>query len=350
MSEALDSRISVGHPFYFPTQIVLVDDDPDFLEGVSLMLNKDLAYKLFQSASQALDYVNQAHLHVNFLQRCYTSYKTGPLASDALSHIDIGKLHLEVLNGQRFQTCSTVIVDYSMPEMNGLEFLMELKNPYIKKVLLTGQADMELAVKAFNRQLIDQFIDKHDPKMKLKLNTTIAAFQDQYFRSAFKLLTDPIIANNHEAFLVDAGFQRYFEEIRRKLNCVEYYMIDSPHAGFLLVDSAGERRCLLVYTEEARLSHLALLEELQAPAELRKRVRDKELLPAFDDQDETLAAGDARLNDWPSFYYPAMPIHSGKGYHVTIVSDLVLPRIHERPIIAYADFLQANCFINEIFH
>ena len=138
-----DDTISVGHPFYFPTQVILLDDDPDFLEGVSLMLNKCLSFKLFQSAQQALDYVNNAHRHVKIQERCYSNYKTGPLESDSLSHIDIDKLHLEVLNGSRFQTASTVIVDYSMPEMNGLEFLLQLKNPFIKKVLLTGQADFQ---------------------------------------------------------------------------------------------------------------------------------------------------------------------------------------------------------------
>lgn len=33
----MDDKIRVGHPFYFPTQAVLVDDDPDFLEGISLI-------------------------------------------------------------------------------------------------------------------------------------------------------------------------------------------------------------------------------------------------------------------------------------------------------------------------
>ena len=49
-----DDTFSVGHPFYFPTQVILLDDDPDFLEGVSLMLNKYLSFKIFQSAQQAL--------------------------------------------------------------------------------------------------------------------------------------------------------------------------------------------------------------------------------------------------------------------------------------------------------
>lgn len=346
----MEQQIQVGHPFYFPTQVVLVDDDPDFLEGVSLMLNKELSYRMFQSARTALDYVNKAHQQVHFLQRCYTNYKTGPLVSDSLSHIDIGKIHLETLNGSRFQTCSTVIVDYSMPEMNGLEFLASVKNPFIKKVLLTGQADMELAVKAFNRQLIDQFIDKHDPRLKTKLNAAIAAFQDQYFRTSFKLITDPIIANNHDAFLVDAGFQKFFEEIRRKLNCVEYYMIDDPCTGYLMVDHAGERRCLLIFTEEAVAEHCQALEDMGAPQELLKSVRRGELLPVFDDQDEKLNAEDPRIKDWRTHYYPGMRIDSHSKFHVTIVSDELLPEIHGKAIIPYRDFLQANCSINEVLH
>ena len=107
-----DDTISVGHPFYFPTQVILLDDDPDFLEGVSLMLNKCLSFKLFQSAQQALDYVNNAHRHVKILERCYSNYKTGPLESDSLSHIDIDKLHLEVLN-EKFNI-SMILIYYRL--------------------------------------------------------------------------------------------------------------------------------------------------------------------------------------------------------------------------------------------
>lgn len=346
----MESHICVGHPFYFPTQVVLVDDDPDFLEGVSLMLSKDLSYRLFQSAQQALDYVDKAHQQVNFLQRCYTNYKTGPLVSDSLSHIDIGRIHHEILNGSRFQTCSTVIVDYSMPEMNGLELLASMKNPFIKKVLLTGQADMELAVKAFNRQLIDQFIDKHDPRLKSKLNAAITTFQDQYFRTSFKLITDPIIANNHDAFLVDQPFQKFFEEIRGKLHCTEYYMIDDPRIGYLMVDEAGARRCLLIFTEESLAEHCQTLAGMGAPGELVSAVRRGDILPAFDDQDERLNADDPRILDWRSHYYPGIRIGAGSGFHVTIVPDDILPEVHGKPIIPYRDFLQANCSIHEIMH
>jgi CheY-like chemotaxis protein len=346
----MERNLNIGHPFYFPTQVVLVDDDPDFLEGISLMLNKDLSFKLFQSASAALKYVNEAHRHVDFLQRCYTSYKTGPQESDALSHIDIGKLHLEILNGFRFQTCSTVIVDYSMPEMNGLDFLKALRNPYIKKVLLTGQADMELAIKAFNQQLIDQFIDKHDPRLKSKLNATIATFQDQYFRSSFKLITDPIITNNRDGFLTSPEFQEFFTELRKQTGCVEYYMLDTPHSGYLMLDAKGERRSLLVYSQPALDEHVEQLEEIGAAAELIAAVKSGQLLPVFDVAAVPLTRKHPFIAEWNDYYYPAQRINPTLPYYTTITDDIMLPSIHNKTIHSYKQFLETSSIVQQIVH
>lgn len=346
----MDHDLTIGHPFYFPTQVVLVDDDPDFLEGISLMLNKDLGFKLFQSATAALQYVNAAHRHVDLVQRCYTSYKTGPQESDALSHIDIGKLHHEILNGLRFQTCSTVIVDYSMPEMNGLDFLRSLRNPHIRKVLLTGQADMELAIKAFNQQLIDQFIDKHDPRLKPKLNATIASFQDQYFRSSFKLITDPIIANNRDGFLTSPQFQTFFAELRRELGCVEYYMLDTPHSGFLMVDADGERRCLLVYSQPALDEHVDQLREIAAPAALIAEVQSGRQLPVFDVQAIPLSNQHPFIAEWQHYYYPARRIAGAMSYYTTICDDIMLPALQGKHIHSYRQFLETSSIVQQILH
>jgi CheY-like chemotaxis protein len=346
----MDRNFNIGHPFYFPTQVVLVDDDPDFLEGISLMLNKELSFKLFQSASAALKYVNEAHRHVDFVQRCYTSYKTGPQESDALSHIDIGKLHHEILNGFRFQTCSTVIVDYSMPEMNGLEFLKSLRNPFIRKVLLTGQADMELAIKAFNQQLIDQFIDKHDPRLKPKLNATIATFQDQYFRSSFKLITDPILTNNRDGFLTSPEFQEFFSELRKQTGCAEYYMLDTPHLGYLMVDAAGERRCLLVYSQPALDEHVEQLQEIGAPQELVAAVKCGQILPVYDAQAVPITPTHPFIAEWNDYYYPAQRINARLPYYTTITDAIMLPAIHNKPIHSYKQFLETSSIVQQIVH
>ncbi len=347
----MEEKIRLGHPFYFPTQTVLVDDDPDFLDGISLMLNKQLSYRLFQSASDALKYVNEAHLHCDIVQRCYSSYKTGPFDSDSITHIDIGKLHHEVLNTSRFQTCSTLIVDYSMPQMNGLEMLMNLKNPYIRKVLLTGQADMELAVKAFNHQLIDQFIDKHDPRLKQKLNATISSFEEQYFRRSFKLITDPIMANNVDAFLISAEFQKYFDDLRAELKVVEYYLIDAPHSGFLLMDAEGQRHCLLVYTRQALDEHRQELQDGGAPATLIGDVRSGAVLPIYNTVGNPITPDHPALANPQLYYGAARKISSASHtYFVTVTGAESLAFLQGKLIVPYGNFLESNALSQQIVH
>ena len=55
-----------------------------------------------------------------------------------------------------------VISDFMMPEMNGLEFLQEVKKMYpeVSKILLTGYADKENAIKAINEVGLYRYIEK----------------------------------------------------------------------------------------------------------------------------------------------------------------------------------------------
>ena len=55
-----------------------------------------------------------------------------------------------------------VISDFMMPEMNGLEFLTEVKKlyPEVSKILLTGYADKENAIRAINEIGLYRYIEK----------------------------------------------------------------------------------------------------------------------------------------------------------------------------------------------
>ena len=92
------------------------------------------------------------HLETDYNVETYTSPK------EALDNLDSKPLDL-------------VISDYLMPEMNGIDFLLQVKNvhPFSTRILLTGYADKENAIKAINEVGLYQYIEKPWDNEELKL-------------------------------------------------------------------------------------------------------------------------------------------------------------------------------------
>ena len=101
--------------------VVLVDDEEIVLTSLSSFLNLETEYNVvtFVSANEALEYITS--------------------------------------NG-----CDLVISDYLMPEMDGITFLSKVKEiqPEVPRIILTGYADKENAIKAINDVGLYQYIEK----------------------------------------------------------------------------------------------------------------------------------------------------------------------------------------------
>ena len=78
---------------------------------------------------------------------------------------------LKALESIRESQIDLVISDYLMPEMTGIEFLLEVKKlqPYATRILLTGYADKENAIRAINEVNLYQYIEKPWSNDDLKL-------------------------------------------------------------------------------------------------------------------------------------------------------------------------------------
>ena len=317
----MDITFPVCHLFYYPTQVILVDDDPDFLDAVSLVLPRDLSYRLFQSPRDALNYINAAHQHADIIRRVYSSYKTGPFDSDTLTHIEINEIYKEIYNPERFSTPSVVVVDYSMPSMNGLELCASLTNPYIKRILLTGQADTDLAVQAFNEGLIDQFISKKDHDLEAKLTRSIATLQQHYFSKSFKLITDPVIANSQCRFINNPDFIDYFNAVRQRHKIIEYYLIDEPYSGFLMLNEEGQLFILLITTQERLRENLLQCQRLSVDKALCEHINKGEVMPLFNiaDDDEHIQA--LLKTDWQKYYTPAHRVSPESAYYCSLLDQ-----------------------------
>lgn len=101
--------------------IVLVDDEDMVLTSLKSFLNLETEYTVqtFLSAQDALEFIKKNEI-------------------------------------------SLVISDYLMPEMDGITFLHEVKKvkPDIPRIILTGYADKENAIKAINEVGLFQYIEK----------------------------------------------------------------------------------------------------------------------------------------------------------------------------------------------
>jgi DNA-binding NtrC family response regulator len=101
--------------------VLIVDDEEMVLTSLSTYLTLETDYEVvtFTSAARALEYV-EAH--------------------------DVG----------------IIITDFLMPEMDGIEFLAKAKDlrPDAPRVILTGYADKENAIKAINQVGLYQYVEK----------------------------------------------------------------------------------------------------------------------------------------------------------------------------------------------
>ncbi|MBI2818309.1 MAG: response regulator [Acidobacteria bacterium] len=68
----------------------------------------------------------------------------------------------QALESIRRNGADLVIADYSMPEMDGMEFLSCVRDfdPEITRVLLTGYADKDSAIKAINQVALFHYVEK----------------------------------------------------------------------------------------------------------------------------------------------------------------------------------------------
>ena len=119
-------------------RILLVDDHADFLDGVRQMLAPHFEVVLAHSGAEALTLVE----------------RRGPFA--------------------------VVVSDYGMPGMSGVELLCELAEewPDTARILLTGCADLGLALEALERGAILRFLTK--PPDAKRLLEAVSAGVDRY--------------------------------------------------------------------------------------------------------------------------------------------------------------------------
>ncbi len=320
-----------------PVLTVLIDDNQDFLDSLAFRLDSRMTCVSFRDPSAAIDWLHDAYqsaaknngnpIRVNINEE-------GNLLGEYVTSIDANEIAHAVLNPLRFNLPAVLVIDYAMPQINGVEFCQAIRGLPCKKILLTGYADEAVAVDAFNRNLIDRFIKKGDPQALDHLETEIIKLQDDFFVEHSNTLTDILSRHCHE-FLTDPEACALIKQIANQYGFVEFYLFAHP-SGILYLDAQGKCTLMVIETQAGMSSHFDIAQDQGAPAELLSALRESQLVPFFSD---TGGVYQAELhNNWMSYCAPSQLCRGKQDYYWSLfeLPQKSLPGA----VYSYAEFLR----------
>ena len=248
--------------FHRPGTLVFLDDDPDYLEMLALALPRQWHVRLFAQPQECVDKLRDEppfwEADAWHQQQMVDQWRAGkPLVPQVLEYWD--------RSTERYALSRICVVDYSMPGKDGLQVLSELRDWQGARVLLTGQADEQVAVNAFNRGLIEQFIPKQMPDMSRHLVDVVQRLLDtpnprheQIWRATLTLAQHQLLCHPDVADALKTFAARHW---------VEHVVIGEPF-GVLGLDAAGYPGWLQLETpgSEAALAEMATAAGLAAQA------------------------------------------------------------------------------------
>lgn len=279
--------------FQRPGTIVFLDDDPDYLEMLAVVLPRHWNVKLFLQPQEC----------INYLQQEPPFWEADAWNQQQLVEQWRGGMALipQVLGywakySERYALAQVCVMDYSMPGMDGLQALGELVDWPGSKVLLTGQADEQIAVNAFNRGLIDQFIAKQTPDISRRLIDAIERLLHSPNDRYSQIWRGTLTPEQNALLRVPSVGKELTEFVAKRW--VEHVVIGDPF-GILGLDAEGRASWLQLEPAHG-LGDLAALAETEgvpssAVADIRQgrklvdlelrqalgRLAPPELVPAF---------------------------------------------------------------------
>lgn len=233
--------------------------------------------KVFDNPESAIKYINQQQ------QLPQTTANEEMPKPEGESEVWVKRV-LTRQNAKRFDEnkiteVSVVVVDYSMPNMTGIEFCEKIETASVKRILLTGFATSTDAVKAFNNNTIHYYLQKNDDKMLQELEASIHRLQQAYFNELSSSIKAEAI-DSGTPFFADPQLAAYFQSTCESLGIDEYYFLSNP-SRFSLHTKQGERFVCVVCAEEDIQEHLQVLVEEQAPEALYQQLESRQFVPYF---------------------------------------------------------------------
>lgn len=210
----------------FPTTTLIIDDDHALLSSLEKYLtNSRTIIKTF-SASQNADLYLSTLKRAPLIEDCLSVCPSDYSYDDLNIEIQFSKILKLNSNPQRFDQITCLIVDYCMPGKNGIELMENMADRSIKRILLTGHADAEVAIDAVNRGLIDYYVKKQDPHMGSILKELVMKIQLSYFSELTSFIKNALAIFRQKDEEILNSYRNIINNILSQNDIIEYYVSD----------------------------------------------------------------------------------------------------------------------------
>lgn len=308
-----------------PGAVLFLDDDPDYLEMLGMVVPAQTQVELYSRPSGFLARMQSepARWEADAAQQLHMidRWRQGqPLLPQVLRYW--------ATQPERYRLAQICVVDYAMPGTDGLSVLNTLLDWPGSRVLLTGQADEQIAIQAFNNGLIDQFVPKQATDITRHLLGVLRRLA-QAPHPRLNTLWRAVLRPHQISLLQIPSVAQWLRDYTHH-QWVEYVVLGEPF-GLLGLDARGGVHWLQL-EPTASLPDLA---ELAASAALGmdvvQSVRDGRRLAAVELHQQLGLRGAVRTA-------PATPI--GEDGLLMAAAFALAPNEIPQPVFAYQHFLQ----------
>lgn len=246
--------------------------------------------------------------------------------TDVSVNLDISRIFKKVYDKNRFEHIAVLVLDYDMPGVNGLELARELKSKTpVKIVMLTGEADKNTVIEAFNANEIDRFISKSNFDYHEKLLEYIKQLQLQYFIDLSAAVLDSLAPDSSHP-LKNEIFIKFFDTLIKDNNIVEFYLIDES-GSFLLLNREAKPLWLIVRRDEDMQSFYEMADGEKLDKDLVKDLQDRKKVVTSNDRESVIPL----ISEWK--IYDAKKLENEKICYALLTDEDF--NLQENNIISY---------------
>lgn len=316
--------------FYHPIKVIFLDDSRSFLDALDLEFGTQLNMLTITNPDTVIQTIDNHSQNITKSVFKLMNDVDTDTTTDRVIGFEVSNMLSLIYDKKRFDHVAILVVDYEMPDINGIEFCQKLKERKIFRIMLTAEADKDTAIKAFNNGLIDKFILKTNEELYSEITFAVQELTQRYFKE----ISSSII-NGHTGSIGtlfgNESYLQLFAEIVSKVQPVEYYLVDNS-GSFVFLDKDANPTWLIVRHNKELDEQVELLQGYDVPYQIIESVAKKEkILFLLSEKEYKKPVG-----EWVKHMFDSKKLDN--NYYYSIVSGQLTDSIDWGRVVSYSAY------------